>query len=76
MQVGPQRHLSLSSIGQTVNEICTFPMLGFPVSIPFSVFWSWSSPKVVDKINKGASLHTLQLYIRTIVYLDYFLILG
>ena len=59
MQVGPQRLLLLCSIEETVEEICTFQMEGFPVRIPLYVFWTWPSPKVVYKINKSASLHPL-----------------
>ena len=29
--------------------------------IPLSVVWTWSSPKVVYKINKSASLHPSQI---------------
>ena len=36
-------------------------MEGFPVQIPLSVFWTWSSPTVVYKINKSASLHPSQI---------------
>ena len=68
MQVGPQRHLFLCSIEQTVTEICTFQMGEFPVQISLSVIWTWSSPKVIYKINK--------LYVRITVYLNDFLILG
>ena len=38
MQVGPQRRLLLCSIEETVEEICTFQMGGFPVQIPLYVF--------------------------------------
>ena len=38
MQVGPQRRLLLCSIEETVEEICTFQMGGFPVRIPLYVF--------------------------------------
>ena len=49
----------------------------FPVRIPLSVFWTWSSPKAVCKINKSATLSILhKLYIRIIAYLDDFVILG
>ena len=34
---------------------------GVPVRIPLSVFWIWSSPKVVYKISKSASLHPSQI---------------
>ena len=68
MQVGPQRRLFLCFIEQTVTEICTFQMGEFPVQISLSVIWTWSSPKVIYKINK--------FYIRITVYLDDFLILG
>ena len=46
-QARPQRSLCLYSIEQTVKEICMFQMRRFPVRIPFPVFWTWSSPKVV-----------------------------
>ena len=36
-------------------------MGGFPVRIPLLVFWTWSSPKVVCKINKSAALHPSQI---------------
>ena len=36
-------------------------MGGFLIRIPFSVFWTWSSPKVVYKINKSAGLHPSQI---------------
>ena len=52
MQVGPQRRLFLCFIEQTVTEICTFQMGEFPVQISLSVIWTWSSPKVIYKINK------------------------
>ena len=61
MQVGPQRRLLLCFIEETVEEICTFQMGGFPVRIPLYVFWTWPSSKVVYKINKSASLHPLQI---------------
>ena len=61
MQVRPQRYLFVCSIEQTVKEICTFRMGGFPIRIPLSVFWSLSSSKVVYKINKSASLHPSQI---------------
>ena len=61
MQVGPQRRLFLCSIEQTVKEICAFRMGGLPARIPLPVFWTWSSPKVVYKINKSASLHPSQI---------------
>ena len=61
MQVGPQRRLFLCSIEQTVKEICTFRVGGFPVRISLSVFWTWSRPKVVYKINKSTSLHPSQI---------------
>ena len=75
MQVGPQRRLFLCPIEQTVKEICTFRMGRFPVRKSLSVFWTWSSPRVVTKLIKVpvSILHTS--YIRVIVYLDDFLIL-
>ena len=64
MQVGPQRRLSLFSNEQTVKGICTFRMRGFPVRIPLFVFWPWSSPKVVFKINISSSLYSSQIVYR------------
>ena len=46
---------------QTVKEILTFRIGGFPVRIPLSVFSTWSGLKVVYKINKSASFHPLQI---------------
>ena len=43
------------SIEQTVKEICMFRMGRFPIQIPLCLFWTWSSPMVVYKINKSAS---------------------
>ena len=48
---------------------------GFPVRNSFSVFWTWSSPSAVYKINKSVSI-LLKLYIRIMKYLYDFLILG
>ena len=52
MQLGPQRRLFLCSIEQTTKKICTFWKGGFPLRIPLSVFWTWSSLKVVYKIKE------------------------
>ena len=61
MQVGLQRRLFLCSIEQTVKEIFTFRIRGFPVRNPLSVFWTWSIPKVVYKINKSANFDPSQI---------------
>ena len=70
MKVGPQWCLFLCSIEQTVKEICTFQMGGFPVQIPLSVFWNQSSPKVIYKINIASISILRNFYIRIRVYLD------
>ena len=61
MQVEPQRRLFLCSIEQTIKEMCAFRMGGFPVRIPLTVVWTWSSPTVAYKINKSTSLHPSQI---------------
>ena len=76
MQVGPQRRLFSCSIEQRVKKICTCRMGGFPVQIPLSVFWTWSSPNLFAKLIKVPVSILRKLYIRIIVYLDDFLILG
>ena len=51
-------------IEKTVDDIFTFQVGQLPVRIPLSVFWTWSSPKVVYKTNESASLHPLQIVIK------------
>ena len=51
-------------IEKTVDDIFTFQVGHLPVRIPLSVFWTWSSPKVVYKTNESASLHPLQIVIK------------
>ena len=58
LQVGPQRRLFLCPTGQTVKEICTFRMGGFPARIPLTFL---SGSTVVYKLNKSAGLHRWQV---------------
>ena len=82
MQVGPQRRLFLCSIEQTVREICTFRFGGGGggggslYEFLCLCFGFGPAPRLFTKSVKVPVSILRKLYIRIIVYLDDFLILG
>ena len=76
MPTGPQRYLFLCSIEQTVKKICTFQWEVSLYEFLCVCFGLGTALRFFTKLIKVPASIFRKWYIRIIVYLDNFLILG